>query len=185
MDRCRVRRLPLGHFPGSSEGAPVPAPRPRPAGHLTLPTLFSAFKFLGVQGARMDPDESSPTPSSAPFPSARSRHVPFIPRGQGREFLSSNSRGVEICAGVWVGRGAHPPPQAANWQTCWEGGWEICAPNPPSGPKGTPSSFPHRHKHTPPPSSGRAGGMGANGRPGSLFISGGGIPCIWGLRRRP
>lgn len=68
------------------------------------------------------------------------------------------------------GQGARtPPPQAANWQTSWEGGWEICAPNPPSGPKGTPSSFPHRHKHTPPPSSGRAGGMGANGRPGVSF----------------
>lgn len=67
----------------TSQAAPeAPVPAPRPARWAPYPpTLFSAFKFLGVQGARMDPDESSPTPSSR-FPSARSRR-PFHSPGSG------------------------------------------------------------------------------------------------------
>lgn len=131
--------------------------------------------------------QTSPNPPllQRPFPPRAPVTALSFPRVRAENSLAATPeelKCVQVCG--WAG-GAHPPPQAANWQTCWEGGWEICSPNPPSGPKGTPSAFPHRHKHTPPPSSGRAGGMGANGRPGSLFISGGGIPCIWGLRRRP
>lgn len=54
------------------------------------------------------------------------------------------------------------------------------------GTYGDPQCLPPLHRHTPPTSSGHAGGVErANGRLGSLFTSGGGIRCIWGLRRRP
>lgn len=74
--------------------------------------------------------------------------------------------------------GAHPRPRRASWRTCWGGGPEVCSPTPPSGPKETVGALPHRHKHTPPLSSGRAGGGvggGGTGAWGPLSHPGGDI----------
>lgn len=87
---------------------------------------------------------------------------------------------------MWVGRGRAPTPQRsglANVVGREPGGLRS---QPTFGTYGDPQCLPPLHRHTPPTSSGRAGRVErANGRLGSLFTSGGGIRCIWGLRRRP
>lgn len=54
------------------------------------------------------------------------------------------------------GQGRAPPrPRQPIGKRVGKGAGKSALPTHPQGPKGTPSSFPHRHKPRPPPSSGR------------------------------
>lgn len=137
------RRLLLGSLPrqpreSARSGTQTPArwaPYP-PHFYFRLPS------FLERREAGWDRTSPNPPLLQHPFPPRAPQHVPF-PRVWVEDSLAATTeelKGVQVCG--WAG-GAHPRPRGADWQTWWGGSREVCAPNPPSGPTGTPSAFRH------------------------------------------